>query len=32
MFNTDEILSISSHFKLFSLMWQKTLHKGSKDV
>ena len=28
--DTDEMLSISSHFKLFPLTWQKTRHKGSK--
>ena len=31
-FDTDEMLSISSHFKLFSQTLEKTLHKGSKDV
>ena len=31
-FDTDEMLPISSHFKLFSRTWQKILHKGSKDV
>ena len=28
----DEMQSISSSFKFLSLVWQKALHKGSKDV
>ena len=31
-FDADEMLSISSHFRLFSWTWQKALHNGSKDV